>query len=196
MTDFCCDEIHGVYQSPIILDHKLSNLLYTKSDYQNVEDEIEYYYDADKNQFTVTNKVDVYNNGQAYSLREFHFHQPAEHVLNGEKTAMEIHFVFKKGKNIFVVGYTIKFATQTSFILSNVVQKQPIILPDLPKYFTYTGSLTTPPFNINVNWNVSQLRLSITPEDFKKLKNMSKKSREIQPRDGRTIAFVSTDLCN
>jgi carbonic anhydrase len=32
----------------------------------------------------------------SYSLKEFHFHAPAEHLLDGQLAPMEIHFVFKK----------------------------------------------------------------------------------------------------
>ncbi|HTX76721.1 MAG TPA: carbonic anhydrase family protein [Terracidiphilus sp.] len=35
-------------------------------------------------------------NGQTYTLVEFHFHAPAEHLIDGALADMEIHFVFKK----------------------------------------------------------------------------------------------------
>jgi carbonic anhydrase len=34
--------------------------------------------------------------GVLYTLKEFHFHSPAEHLLNGHLAKMEIHFVFHK----------------------------------------------------------------------------------------------------
>jgi len=33
-----------------------------------------------------------------YTLQEFHFHAPAEHLVNGVLTEMEVHFVFKKNE--------------------------------------------------------------------------------------------------
>lgn len=35
-------------------------------------------------------------NGSIYTLAEFHFHSPAEHVVNGRFAEMEIHFVFAR----------------------------------------------------------------------------------------------------
>ena len=37
-------------------------------------------------------------------LRQFHFHSPSEHTLEGKYFDMETHFVFNEGENYAVLG--------------------------------------------------------------------------------------------
>lgn len=43
-----------------------------------------------------TSPVKITFGGQNYSLVEFHFHAPAEHLVNSHLSAMEVHFVFAR----------------------------------------------------------------------------------------------------
>ena len=40
---------------------------------------------------------------EQFAFRQFHFHSPSEHSLNGERSAMEVHFVHALGSKKFVV---------------------------------------------------------------------------------------------
>ncbi|HEY1256523.1 MAG TPA: carbonic anhydrase family protein [Terracidiphilus sp.] len=41
-------------------------------------------------------KIKIWYGQQSYTLLEFHFHSPAEHLVNGRLAEMEAHYVFKK----------------------------------------------------------------------------------------------------
>jgi carbonic anhydrase len=45
---------------------------------------------------TTENKSQIWFGGFSYTLLEFHFHAPAEHLVNSRLTEMEAHYVFKK----------------------------------------------------------------------------------------------------
>ncbi|MFZ1085726.1 MAG: carbonic anhydrase family protein [Terracidiphilus sp.] len=41
-------------------------------------------------------KIQIWYGGESYTLLEFHFHAPAEHLVSGRLTEMEAHYVFMK----------------------------------------------------------------------------------------------------
>jgi carbonic anhydrase len=69
-------------------------------------------------------------------------------------------------------------------------------VPRTDKYFSYSGSLTTPPFGVNVSWVVGARTLDITPEDLQTLKPKSKGTRLLHPRNGRDIVLARGQLCS
>jgi carbonic anhydrase len=108
--------------------------------------------------------------GVVYGLKEFHFHYPAEHLLNGKLAPMEIHFVFHKhgasdcgASEYLVVGQLIVQGPENAELqkifgpdvkLPGPGESQPIgnitvghILrgfPDATRSYRYAGSLTAP----------------------------------------------------
>jgi len=42
---------------------------------------------------------EIFFGGQKYELRQFHFHKPSEHLIDGKQFEMEIHFVFLPTKS-------------------------------------------------------------------------------------------------
>lgn len=193
---YLVNKMSEIYQSPILLDRLLPDILYSQSNNDFFEDDLEILsqFKEIDNKFIVTNDVYLLRAGLKYKLTEYHFHQPAEHVINRNRYSLEMHCVLKTQNSILVIAYLIKVHHFTSPILKKIIQNQPFRLPALIQYFTYTGSLTTPPFNINVNWIVSDNILNITEDDFSTIITIAKTARPLQNHHGRNISYI-TSLC-
>ncbi len=142
-------------------------------------------------------------NGKAYDLKQFHFHTPSEHTINGRRAPMEAHLVHKNAQGQLAVVAVMIFAGGKN----QLVDRMPIppkkgdystsggpninpalLLPRNRRAFTFTGSLTTPPCTQNVGWIVMQTPLIIAPRTLAKFKKtMGKNARPMQPANGRGI---------
>jgi len=111
-------------------------------------------------------------NEKRYDLVQFHFHQPSEHTIDGERCAMELHLVHKDvaSGNLAVVGVMLIQGDEENAAYQPIFDNLPAevgdpdpqaaplfnpadLLPDdLSHYFTYEGSLTTPPCSEIVRW--------------------------------------------
>ena len=195
-----------MFQSPIVFDTQKQPTLLSSSDILHI-DRVRsikrYKYDPEKKQWDVLNKVDLHSNGTHYRLTQFHFHQPGEHTINGQKFPLEMHLVFEKiaddsktHQNISVIGLLAKRGDRTSSILRRIIKNEHFRIPPPKRYFAYPGSLTTPPLNVEVNWTVYKDRyLSITSKDAAKLLKRSKGERPLQPREGQVIVLVTPEMC-
>ncbi len=108
-------------------------------------------------------------NGTTYDLLQLHFHTEAEHLVNGVRGAMEVHFVHKSLANEFlVVGQIIDvgaFNSSYAPIFSDLPVNNgdtrsvsnfslAALLPSTLTSFRYEGSLTTAPYTTGIKWNV------------------------------------------
>lgn len=122
-----------------------------------------------------------------YELKQFHFHTPAEHHLQGVIYPMEMHMVhqtpagdylviglmFKEGKPNPTLATILHTAPQHQ----GVVQSKHLVdasqmLPSSQHFYTYQGSFTTPPYTEGVRWLIFQEIVEASPEQiaaFKKL---------------------------
>jgi len=123
----CCP--FGQSQSPIDICLNADDgsvRLMTEKDYASTPLEFNYPQKVDgctilNNGYTVQINIDAENNkclvsihGKTYSLKQFHFHTPAEHTLEGEKYEMEMHLVHtNEAGEICVLGYI--FAVQQKY---------------------------------------------------------------------------------
>lgn len=122
-------------------------------------------------------------NGIIYNLLQFHFHLPAEHTLDGSAAAMEVHFVHQdpRSGNLAVVGVLlVEGAKNAAYapVFDNLPAEvgEPLaqgaalsleaMLPESRAFYTYQGSLTTPPCSEIVRWLVLDAPLQLSAEQI------------------------------
>lgn len=157
--------------------------------------------------------------GQSYIAKQFHFHTPSEHLVDGITYPMELHLVnvlkdsnAKATPQYMVVGILFKMGKENNFIKEffdaipkeehqkESIQSGKVVLDDLlrdiPKnetntYFKYKGSLTTPPFSETVNWLVGKYILEASPEQIAAIEKMEgDNARHVQAlKDRKVVSF-------
>lgn len=178
----------GLFQSPLnIVNYKVDSLLtplkITYSDSTHIHDII-------NNGHTIQYNFDsgdyITIEGVTYELKQFHFHEPAEHLIDGIRYPMVIHLVHKSENGTYAVlavmakeGKSSKpFDFLESFLPIPVGENRIVDsafdmnlnLPDNRAYFTYSGSLTTPPCTENVQWFIFKNPITVSLSQVEKLK--------------------------
>jgi len=142
--------------------------------------------------------------GRRFELVQFHFHRPAEERIDGRGFDMVVHLVHKDaGGRLAVVAVLLERGVAqpaVQAVWNNLpLEKGEALQADVPldpadllpadrRYYTYMGSLTTPPCSEGVLWMVMKQPLQISPEQdaiFAHLYPMN--ARPIQQASGRLI---------
>lgn len=141
---------------------------------------------------------------KSYELLQFHFHTPSEEALNGKRTAMVAHFVHKTAAGeLGVIGVLIQ-PGKTNEAFAPVFEHLPragekitvddvkldlaAMMPADKGYYSFAGSLTTPPCSEGVNWMVLKNPISLGAEQIKAFRRIfNANARPIQPLNGRVI---------
>lgn len=142
--------------------------------------------------------------GRRYELVQFHFHRPSEERINGRQYEMVAHLVHKDAEGrLAVVAVLMDQGKQHPMVQlvwnslpleRNTEQASPVqmdlnlMLPEQRQYYTYMGSLTTPPCSEGVLWMVMKQPATMTREQidiFARLYPMN--ARPIQSASGRLI---------
>ncbi len=127
----------------------------------------------------------IERDGQTYELVQFHFHHMSENAIKGQHAPMEMHLVHKdKDGNLAVVAVMLKEGKankEVETIWSNLPategkENEPAsvtvdaedLLPHKHGYYTFTGSLTTPPCSENVLWLVMEEPVTLSKEQIAK----------------------------
>jgi carbonic anhydrase len=142
--------------------------------------------------------------GRRYELVQFHFHRPAEERIDGKQFEMGVHLVHKDAEGRVAVVAVLLERGAAQPVVQAVWNNLPLekheaaragvpldpsrLLPDDKRYYTYMGSLTTPPCSEGVLWMVMKQAVAVSPEQlaiFTHLYPMN--ARPIQQAQGRLI---------
>lgn len=163
-----CSEGHA--QSPIDLTNSIGvNLVNISFDYH--ETTLNIFNNGHTIQVNYDTGSSITYNETTYELLQFHLHHPSEHTVDGQPADMELHFVHRdESGNLAVVGVLLMASEENNDNYAVVFDNLPTeegepqagdlivnaadLLPDSTAYFTYSGSLTTPPCSQGVRWLV------------------------------------------
>ncbi len=142
--------------------------------------------------------------GRRFRLVQFHFHRPSEEAIDGRQFEMVVHLVHKDSEGrLGVVAVLVEGGARQPAIQA-VLNNLPLekgeevpaatnldltqILPENKKYFTYMGSLTTPPCSEDVLWIVMKQPVQASADQLNLFSRMyPMNARPIQAAGGRTI---------
>jgi carbonic anhydrase len=143
--------------------------------------------------------------GMRYELVQFHFHHPSEEKINGKAHEMVAHLVHKNAEGKLAVVAVLIDKGGASELIATLWKNIPAekdkestaagttieaakLLPDNRDYYTFQGSLTTPPCSEGVTWFVLKTPVRIADAEiaaFAKIYPLN--ARPVQPLNGRTI---------
>jgi carbonic anhydrase len=142
--------------------------------------------------------------GRRYELQQFHFHRPSEERINGRQYDMVVHLVHKDVDGRVAVVAVLLDRGSAQAIVQSVWNNLPLekgdevhagtridlsqLLPEDKRYYTYMGSMTTPPCSEGVLWMVMKQPVGVSVDQvsiFSRLYPMN--ARPIQQADGRLI---------
>lgn len=144
--------------------------------------------------------------GERYDLKQFHFHKPAEERIDGRSFALVAHLVHQSVEGrLAVVAVLFDMREQDNAFLRGLWPHLPLepkrevfnsavsldvneLLPETRTYFTYMGSLTTPPCSEGVRWIVLKTPVEVSPKQVAVFGRLyMTNARPIQPANGRLI---------
>src|ERR1700747_251557 len=143
--------------------------------------------------------------GKTYVLKQFHFHRPSEEKINGQAYAMAVHLVHadQEGK-LAVVAVLLQEGQDNPLVrelwndlpkekekeelLDNIQIDVSRILPSDRNYYTFSGSLTTPPCSEDVTWFVLKHPVTVSAAEIKQFSQLYRNApRPTQPLYDRVV---------
>ncbi|HXH67172.1 MAG TPA: carbonic anhydrase family protein [Candidatus Limnocylindrales bacterium] len=142
---------------------------------------------------------------KTYTLKQFHFHHPSEEKVNGKGYDLVAHLVHVDDDgHLAVVAVLLESGASNPHLTSiwknlpeekeksienpSVSVNATDLLPSDHAYYTFLGSLTTPPCSEGVTWYVLKTPVQLSSEQvaaFAKVYPMN--ARPIQPLNGREL---------
>lgn len=207
---------HGLLQSPInIRTQQVANGQHeVVTHYQSSSEHVAYL--GHTVQVNYDSGSLVAFDGKFYNFKQFHFHTPSEHHIDGITYPLEMHMVhtctvagdhtdeplylvigviFKEGKeNEFLNKFLSEIPThegETVDLPSKRIDISELIAHETDHFYYYRGSLTTPPFTESVNWTILKKIFEASPEQIERLNRLEgNNARHIQALYGRTVEGI------
>ena len=143
--------------------------------------------------------------GEIYALKQFHFHRPSEEKINGKAYDMTLHLVHanRDGK-LAVVAVLLEKGEDNPLIhelwnnmprekdkeelLNNIQINAGALLPADRGYYTFSGSLTTPPCSEDVTWYVLKHPVTVSSAEIEQFSKLYRNdARPTQPLYDRVV---------
>lgn len=146
--------------------------------------------------------------GSTYALRQFHFHTPSEHTVDGEHMPMEMHLVHADPNGSLAVVSIMVKEGKANPNLAKLIEHMPVApgdtvhvtdrklelkahLPSHERAYHYVGSLTTPPCSENVQWLVLSEPVTASKEQIDAFAvRMRTNNRPVQQLNARSVSKV------
>jgi carbonic anhydrase len=143
--------------------------------------------------------------GNTYRLLQFHFHHPAEEMVNNRGFAMVAHLVHRNLQGQLAVVAVLMDPGQASPLIHKVWTYLPLevndrvrvpaatidlkeLLPQDQRYYQFMGSLTTPPCSEGVLWMVMKTPATLSNDQLKLFGQLfPNNARPIQALNGRIV---------
>ncbi|HVP67985.1 MAG TPA: carbonic anhydrase family protein [Anaeromyxobacteraceae bacterium] len=143
-----------------------------------------------------------------YELQQFHFHHPAEEKVNGRSYPLVAHLVHKSAEGkLAVVAVLLANGRANPFIEAlwkhlpaeegkemapaGVTVDVAKLLPVKRGYYTFSGSLTTPPCTEEVTWFVLKTPAQVSKNDVAVFaKKYPHNARPVQPLNARVVQMT------
>ncbi len=141
---------------------------------------------------------------RSYELVQFHFHRPSEERINGKSFEMVVHLVHRDVEGKMAVLAVLLERGAAHNLIQTVWNNLPLekhdtvqpsvvldvaeLLPERRDYYTYMGSLSTPPCTEGVLWLVMKQPMQASPQQmaiFSRLYPFN--ARPVQAHSGRVI---------
>jgi carbonic anhydrase len=143
--------------------------------------------------------------GKKYALQQFHFHRPSEETVDGKGYEMEVHLVHADAEGkLVVVAVLLKTGMDNSLVhtlwsdlpkekdkeesFDNVTINVTGLLPADRAYYTFPGSLTTPPCTEDVTWFVMKHPVTVSASEIAQFSKLYRHdARPTQPLYDRVV---------
>jgi carbonic anhydrase len=139
-----------------------------------------------------------------YELKQFHFHRPSEEKIEGKTYDMVVHLVHAdEGGNLAVVAVLLEHGQANALVdelwndLPKKKEKEELkdveidatrLLPEDRHYYSFSGSLTTPPCTENVKWFVLKQPVTVSSTEVERFSKIYRNNaRPTQPLHDRVV---------
>jgi len=162
-------------------------------------------------QVTPNADIGVEIEGHRFGLAQYHFHSPSEHAIDGKRYPLEAHFVTSDAEGelavfgiLYVEGeHAPEFEAVIANLpndeddarhLENLELKVDELRPLPEEFYSYRGSLTTPPCSEGVRWFVMAEVETLSADQLEALvSRLHENARPLQPLAERELLKATVE---